>query len=557
MSELNSNTSDSTTDLNQTTSANSRKLSPWILLAMPVGIGFCLSILVSFFKWLQEENTRLLFVGLDGMRLPLTIGSVFAGVLVIALFYVRPKFKTLAMTTALLFIVGYSCSKLLRVDSYYGNRTPRLIWRWSPTPEQKIKSYLTSSTPKKSGIPTQSLFQTTDHDFPSFLGSYRDATINTLDLASDWEKQPPKLLWRHPVGLGWSGFAVVGSAAVDLEQREENECIVCYDVRTGVELWCHSETARFKNDHGDGPRSTPTIHDGRVLAMGGTGILTCIQLESGELLWKRASFIDPDKQNLLFGMTGSPLVFDDKVLITPGARQGGSAICYSLATGNEVWRSGDDTAAYSSPIEVSLCGDRQLLSFNGTGLRSYDIQGNQLWLQPWLTQGEARVNVAQPVIVESNSNNTQPDQCAQVLISSGYDHGTALLKISRRNDQWESEIVWESKQLKSKLSNFVVYGNHIYGLDNGLLTCIDLADGRRVWKRGRYGHGQMLLVRDKLLIQSESGEVVLVAASHDSHQELTKFPALSSKTWNHVALAGRILVVRNDHEAAAFELPLN
>ncbi len=555
MSELNPNKPQVTTDSNLET-GESRKLSSWILLAMPVGIGLCLSVIVSFFQWLQEENTQLLFIGLDGMRIPLALGAVVACILIVALFYLRPKFRTLAVAAMLLFTIGYGCSKVFRVDSYYGNRTPRLTWRWNPTPEEKVKSYLTSTIPRNTEVSTQSLFLATDHDFPGFLGSDRNATFDRFNLGFDWEQHPPRLLWRHPVGLGWSGFAVVGSAAVNLEQRDENECVVCYDVRSGVELWCHRESARFKNDHGDGPRSTPTMHEGKVLSMGGTGILTCIDLESGELLWKRASFADSDKQNLLFGMTGSPLVFDDKVVVTPGAGPGGSAICYSIATGDEVWRSGDDPAAYSSPIDVVLCGERQLLSFNGAGLRSYDLQGNPLWLQPWLTQGEARVNVAQPVVVEPNAEHLQSDQGARVLISSGYDHGSALLKISRQNDQWKSEIVWESKQLKSKLSNFVVHGDHIYGLDNGLLTCIDLKDGRRVWKRGRYGHGQMLLVRDKLLIQSESGEVALVAASPDAHREITKFPALTSKTWNHAALAGRILIVRNDHEAAAYELPL-
>jgi outer membrane protein assembly factor BamB len=562
MSELNSNEPKAVTDLNPTTdvdlaTGDTRKLSSWILLAMPVGIGLCLSFVVSFFQWLQEENTRLLFVGLDGMRFPLAIGAMVACLLIVALFLVRPKFKTLAISAMAIFAIGYGCSKVFRVDSYYGNRTPRLTWRWNPTPEEKVKSYLISTMTSRTGIPTQNVFLPTEHDFPGFLGGNRNAKIDTLNLGSDWERHPPRLLWRHPVGLGWSGFAVVGNAAVNLEQRDENECVVCYDVRSGVELWCHQETARFKNDHGDGPRSTPTIYQGKVLSMGGTGILTCIDLASGELLWKRASFADSDKQNLLFGMTGSPLVVDDQVVVTPGAGPGSAAICYSIATGKEVWRNGDDPAAYASLIEVTLCGERQLLSFNGAGLRSYDVQGNPLWLQPWLTQGEARVNVAQPVVVESNPENSQPEHGARVLISSGYDHGSALLKISRQGDQWESEVVWESKQLKSKLSNFVVFGDHIYGLDNGLLTCIDLKDGRRVWKRGRYGHGQMLLVRDKLLIQSESGEVVLVAASPDSLHEITKFPALTSKTWNHVALAGRILVVRNDHEAAAYELPLN
>ena len=546
----------SSTDLNDYTATDSGKLPIWVLVAFLIGIGLALSIGVSFVKWLQEENTRLLFVGLDGMRLPLVVVLACAVSVLIAFLYVRPKIKTLAIAAAIVAVVGYGCSQVFRIDSYYGNRTPRLTWRWRPTAEQQIKTYLTSSTSAKVAVPSRNLFLPTELDFPGFLGTNRDATIEGVNLASDWETQPPKLLWRHPVGLGWSGFAVVGDAAVNLEQRDANECVVCYDVRTGLELWCHAEQTRFKNDHGDGPRSTPIIHQGRVLSMGATGILTCVELESGELLWKQSAFSDPDKQNLFFGMTGSPLVFDDKVLVTPGAGEGSAAICYSLTTGQELWRSGADHAAYASPIDVSLCGSRQLLSFNGDGLRSYDIQGKALWLHPWLTQGESRVNVAQPVIVESNADSDQPHPHGLILISSGYDHGTALLKVTRDENEWKSEVVWESKHLKSKLSNFVVHGNHIFGLDNGLLTCIDIAKGQRVWKRGRYGHGQMLLVRDKLLIQSESGEVVLVAASSDSYHEFTKFPALTSKTWNHPALAGKILVVRNDHEAAAFELPL-
>ena len=159
--------------------------------------------------------------------------------------------------------------------------------------------------------------------------------------------------------------------------------------------------------------------------------------------------------------------------------------------------------------------------------------------------------IDQPTGIDDNGN-----PWAKILISSGYDKGTALLKITRNDVSWTSEVIWESSQLKSKLSNFVVFKNHAYGLDNGLLTCIDLNDGERLWKRGRYGHGKLLLVKDKLLIQAESGQILLVAATPDAHSELATCDALSSKTWNNLALAGNVLVVRNDREAAAFELPI-
>lgn len=534
-------------------STESRKTSPWIIYAGLLFLGIGLSLFVLFAQSLKDKNTQLLLQGLDGMcyLFAIAIGLFFASGIAMLIF--QPRLRTLAIATAILVVGGYGFPKLVRIESFYGNRTPRLAWRWSPTPEQRNRAFFTS-VPLSKYRPSSDLFRPTPYDFPSFLGSARNARIDNVELIADWEKHPPKQLWRHPVGLGWSSFAVVGGVSVTLEQRDENECVVCYDVRTGVELWCHREATRFMNEHGDGPRTTPAIHKGLVVTMGGTGVLTCLDLSSGILQWKHTVFADPSKQNLIFGMSGSPLVFDEKVLITPGAGQGTSAILYSLSTGDELWRSGDDPTSYASPSKVSLGGIEQLLSFNGEGLRSYGLDGKQLWLHPWVTQGESRVNVAQPLVVQLNPDNAFSESSSHVVISSGYDNGTALLKISCLEDKWMTEVVWHSKHLKSKLSNFVEFEKHIYGLDNGILTCLDLTNGNRMWKKGRYGHGQILLVKDKLLIQAESGEVVIVATNPSVHQELTRFRALTSKTWNNPTVAGKILVVRNDREAAAFEL---
>ena len=529
------------------------KCSPWLLLAMPVGVGSALGLVITIVRSLQEVDTRSIYLGLDGMRLPLLLGAILLTVSIILLAWIRPKVKTVVALSAVLVVVGFAFYRTVRIESFYGNMIPRLAWRWSPTAEQQIASYLTSASVSTKKIDGQSsVFSETTHDFLEFLGTNRDAKISGVDLATDWNQHPPKPLWRHPVGLGWSSFAVVGSAAINLEQRGESECVVCYALKTGEELWCHAEPSRFEDEHGDGPRSTPTIHAGKVISMGANGTLTCLELTTGKLLWKRETLPNPEQQNLLWGMSGSPLVVDGHVIVTPGAGEGASAVSYSLETGEEAWRSGDDRAAYSSPVQSQICDERQLLSFNGAGLRAYAMDGTQRWLHPWLTQGESqRVNVAQPVVLPAVAN----DPTTRVLISSGYDNGTALLEIKREGEQFKVAEVWLSKNLKSKMSNFVVHDNYIYGLDNGILTCLDLNDGQRCWKRGRYGHGQMLLVGDKLLIQAESGEVVLVAAKPDTHQELGKFNALFSKTWNNLALAGNVLVVRNDREAAAFELP--
>lgn len=524
------------------------------LILFPIGIGLPLSIAISFVQWLQEEKTKLYFIGLDGMCFYLAIGLFAIAAIGLGIFRFRPRKRYLLISAVVVSLVLFGASKLFRIDGYNGDRTPRITWRWKPKTEHNIKAYLTSRRVNYMESSIESVFRPTLNDFPEMHGVNRTAKIDTVDLKTNWNTDAPKLLWRHPVGLGWSGFAVVGNAAVTLEQRDEFECIVCYDVRTGVELWCHCEETRFNHEHGDGPRSTPTICDGRVYTMGATGILTCLEFSTGELTWKQSVFSDPKSQNLIFGMSGSPLVVDGLVVVTPGAGVGAAAIAYDMNSGELVWSSGDDPASYSSPVAATLFGKKQVLSFNGSGLRSVGLDGQSLWFQPWVTQGDSRVNVAQPKVISDNA--TTADS-VKVLISSGYDKGTALLNVSYVDDRWSSEVLWESKLLKSKLSSFVVHENFAYGFDNGILACIDLTNGKRVWKGGRYGHGKMLLVRNRLLIQAESGEIVLVAATPSAHLELARFEALSSKTWNEMALAGEVLVVRNDCEAAAVRLPVN
>jgi outer membrane protein assembly factor BamB len=534
----------------------------WKLLAWAIAIGVGLGVAINFSRWCQGEQARMLYIGLDGMRFYLAAAFAVLVGTVAAVLYFRPSLKLFSVSTVGVFLVGSGISQVIRVDGYYGNRTPRITWIWSPKPEQEIKTYLTSRKADDKLKITNEIFRPTDHDWPELLGVDRMGRVDRISIASDWQSQPPKLLWRHPVGLGWSGFAVVGRAAVNLEQRDEKECVVCYDLQTGTELWCHGEITRFPHEYGDGPRSTPTIRAGRVYSMGATGILTCVDFETGTLIWKQSVFADSTKENLIFGMSGSPVVIQDLVIVTPGVEQGGAAIAFSAKTGDEVWRAGDDEASYASPTATVLCGQTQILSFNGAGLRSYSLDGKELWLQPWVTQGESRVNVAQPLtlgmqdIDEPTGADESGRPWAKVLISSGYDRGTGLLKVTHQETGWKSEVLWESAQLKSKLSNLVVYRNHAYGLDNGIMTCIDLETGERKWKRGRYGHGKILIVRDKLLIQAESGEIVLVQADPSALIELAKFEALTSKTWNNLALSGDIVVVRNDREAAAIQLPV-
>ncbi|HSB60598.1 MAG TPA: PQQ-binding-like beta-propeller repeat protein, partial [Vicinamibacteria bacterium] len=192
-----------------------------------------------------------------------------------------------------------------------------------------------------------------------------------------------------------------------------------------------------------------------------------------------------------------------------------------------------------------LAGRPQVLIFNRASVAGHDPEtGAVLWEQPWPAE---QPNVTAPLPLPGD----------RVLLTASYGIGAKLYEVGRGDDgALAARLLWESPRLKSKFANVVVHGGFVYGLDDGVLTCLDPATGDRRWKGGRYGHGQIVLAGDLLLVQTEEGEAALVEASPDAHRELSRFPVLRGKTWNPPALAGAVLVVRNDQEAAAYELPL-
>jgi outer membrane protein assembly factor BamB len=268
--------------------------------------------------------------------------------------------------------------------------------------------------------------------------------------------------------------------------------------------------------------------------------------------------------NRLFGMAGSPLVVDvagpatkTLVVVCPGGK-GNALATYDAETGKRVWRGGDADASYSSPHLAELAGRRLVLSFNAEGLFAHDLaDGRVLWTVPWVSNPAERNNVCQPVLWSSQGRG----EADSVFISSGYNMGSALFRITRVGPDVEGgpfllDEIWRNRLLKAKFSSVVLHEGHLYGLDGAALVCLDIATGERKWKAGHYGYGQLVLAGSHLLVQLECGEIALVAASPERHHELTRFAALSSRTWNHPVLAGNLLLVRNDREAACYELPL-
>jgi len=463
-----------------------------------------------------------------------------------------PRMQFVAI--ALLVGVQATLLSILRLDGFAGDGRILVKWRWTSTPEERLGDY--SSHFKERGS-LANLAEPSATDSPSFRGADRTGQYRIPELDLNWEIHPPRELWRHPVGRGWSSFAVAGEFCVTQEQRDAGEAVVCYRLETGEEVWRHLDAAHFEEvTSGPGPRATPTIHEGRVYTFGATAILNCLDGADARVVW--SCQIAKESPPILFGYVSSPLVYGQNVLVTPGG-QAGSIVAVDRDTGEIAWAQGLSKAVYSSPQLFVMGREAQILVFDATGLAGHDaVTGDTRWMFPWGDNSDERVNVCQPVILRaSTQKGRQTAQENQILISSGYGRGSALISVTRNSrEEWTVNEVWRASTLKSKFSSVVVHGGHAFGLDDGILTCISLADGTRRWKQGRYGHGQLILVNDMLLIQTESGRIVLVKADPETFSEVASLDALSERTWNHPVVAGRHLLVRNDREAVCYLLPV-
>jgi len=451
-----------------------------------------------------------------------------------------------ALVVALLLMGAGAIASVRRIE-FSGDMVPEVDLRWTTSREARLEQHRKAVADTAPLRPIE-LSQVTPEDAPDYRGAARDGVVEGPTLARDWATQPPKPLWRQPVGGGYAAFVVVGDTAVTIEQRRAEEAVVAYDVASGRELWAYTYPALFHEQlGGDGPRATPTIANGRVYALGATGILTCLDGKTGQAIWTADVLTENKSQNIEWGLCSSPLVYDGMVVVIPGSQEGTAdsrlLVAYDAESGKRLWGVGQAQAAYSSAMLATIDGERQILVFDAAGLAGFAADGSrELWRFPWKTNFDNCA--AQPIVLEDG----------RVFLSS--EAGCALLSVTRDGDQWKAEPQWTNRNMKCVYANPVVYEGHLYGLDQGILACLELETGKKLWKGGRYGHGQLLLSGDLLVVLTEEGELVLVEANPERQVELGKTPAIEGKTWNNPALVRGKALVRNHLEMACYELPL-
>jgi len=459
------------------------------------------------------------------------------------------KRRPLSRTSAALLLAatGFGFSVLLRNDGMNGEYQLTLHWRWSPTAEAQLlaagTSDSTAAKPKSALIETN--LALANPEWPGFRGADRLGSHHGPMIATNWAEHPPRQLWKVPVGPGWSSFAVAGNLLFTQEQRGPMETVVCYDASSGREFWNRQYEARLEDPMGGpGPRATPTLANGGLFVTGATGVFLRLNPATGEVVWQKDLKEVAGREAPMWRVAGSSLVIGSNVIVWAGGKDGKGLLAFDVETGALRWSAATGDHTYASPQLNTIAGEDLVMMLSNDGLVLVEPATGKVRLNyEWKFSG---YRALQPRVVGDDT----------VLLGTPMNLGTRAIRITKVNGELVAADLWTSRNLKPDFSDLVTYQGYIYGNDGGFLTCLDLKTGDRMWKGGRYGKGQLLLLENAglLLVAAEDGQVHLVRADPKEFVEVDSFKALEGKTWNHPVVIGDKLYVRNSQEAAAFQL---
>ena len=501
-------------------------------------IGFvavsCIGIVSTFLAHFTMQGMRIMIFlipfGMAAFAIPLILlGS-------------RPAIRLpIALVSSL---IGFGYWDLLQSSGVNGKFESDFAWRWETTAEEKYLKSLTGQEAVKNAEATGTPITLASSAWPSFRGAGRDGKVAGVSLDEDWKTAPPKLIWKSPIGPGWSSFTVAGERLFTQEQRGEKEAIICLDATSGSTIWVYEYEGRFwESVAGAGPRATPTIADEGLFSLGANGILTCLNATTGNKVWERDLQVDAKRKPPMWGFSSSPLVTEGVVVVHAGGGDEQGLLAYDAKTGELCWSTASGDHSYSSAQTASFDSVSGVLMETNAGLQFVNAKdGSKIWQ---FDSPSSNYRTLQPLVLGNS-----------ILLANSLGEGTKRVTVSREKDEWKIHEDWASRDMKPDFNDFVEYQGNLYGFDGSLFASIDLATGKRNWKKGRYGNGQVLLLCDagQLLLTSETGELVILRADPKSMVELAKFPAIEGKTWNHSVLIGNRVYIRNAEQAACYEL---
>ena len=379
-------------------------------------------------------------------------------------------------------------------------------------------------------------------DWPQFRGPDGNGHSSETGILESWSEAGPEVLWRVPLGKGFSGISAVDGHLFTMFSDLGQELLAAYDADSGRELWRQRVDDHYRNQFGDGPRSTPTVSGELVFALGARGKLLAVEAESGKRIWSRDLVRDFGAKVPGWGFSGSPLIDGRLLLVNVGGGGGRLLMAFDHLSGDVVWAGEAGIAGYSSPLLIEAAGFRQAVFFTGNRVVGVAVSdGSPLWSIPWKTRYD--VNAAMPVFVA-------PDQ---VLLSSGYGTGAAMIRLRSADGGVSTELSWSSRQFKNQFSSSVLVGDHLYGFDDSILRSIRASDGSSNWYARGFGHGSLFHVEGQLVVLGDKGRLALVAATPTEFVQKATTQLFTARSWTVPTLYRGRLFVRNERELLALD----
>ncbi len=370
-------------------------------------------------------------------------------------------------------------------------------------------------------------------DWPHWRGPNYDGVSSETGLCMSWEKTPPKV-WEADLGSAFSGISCVGGKAYTCGTKDGRQVMFCLDAATGQVVWQTPFEAEYEESQGgDGTRATPTVHEGRVYVQGALGRVVCFDADSGKELWAR-EFDSPPR----WGYSASVLIEGDVAIVLGD----NALVALDKKTGKTVWTSDGGVVGYATPYAFTLDGHRYVVAFMGKEVFIADVKtGRRVWGMPWVT--DWNVNAATPIFHDGH-----------LFLSSGYNHGSLLLRLAQAGDKLNGRKVWQNKNIVAKFQTPVLYEGHLYTSDDKGLKCVEFASGQQKWAKRGKKYGTTVIAEGHLLILTERGELLIAKATPASFEPLTKVKVLKGRCWTVPTLYQGRLYVRNLKQAACYQL---
>ena len=381
-------------------------------------------------------------------------------------------------------------------------------------------------------------------DWPQWRGPNRDGRATERGLKKSWPAGGPPLAWRTTgAGEGYSSFAVAGGRLYTMGARGNSEYVVAFDAASGKRLWTTANGSRFSNDRGDGPRGTPTVDGGRVYAFGASGDLAALDAATGKTVWSVNVLRQFGGSNITWGLSESPLVLDDRVLVNAGGN-GASMVALKKSDGSLIWKSQSDEPGYSSAVVQDVGGTRQAIFFTGERVVGVDVRdGRLLWSYNRVSNRTA--NVATPVV-----------QGNRVFLSSDYGTGAALLEMAPSGGGITAREVYFTREMRNHHASSVLVGDHLYGFNSAILTAMRFDDGQVAWRSRDFPKGSLVYADERLYLYSERGDVALAEPSPAGYREHGRFQLQTGSlpTWSHPVVSGGKLYLRDQDVLYAYDV---